>query len=114
MSIDPGAASWTFLTNHAHTVIYLARHPDAVVREIAVEVGITERAVHNIISDLEESGVLTKIRDGRRNRYRLHLDRHLRHPLESHRTIGELVALVKNPKRGKRRATTRSGRVTSK
>lgn len=86
--------SWTFLTNHAHTLICLARHPEAVLREVATEVGITERAVHNIISDLEESGVLTRVREGRRNRYVIHQDQPLRHPVEAHRTVGELIGMV--------------------
>lgn len=94
--IESSAGGWTFLTNHAHTLICLARRPDSVLREIAAEVGITERAVHNIVSDLEESGVLTRVREGRRNRYVIHPDRPLRHPVESHRTVGELIGLVED------------------
>ncbi len=94
--IESSTGGWTFLTNHAHTLICLARRPDAVLREIAAEVGITERAVHNIVSDLEESGVLTRVREGRRNRYQIHHDRPLRHPVEAHCTVGELIGMVEN------------------
>lgn len=89
---SPG--SWTFLSNHAHTLVCLARSPDVVMREVAVEVGITERAVHNIIADLEASGVLTRERDGRRNHYEIHRERPLRHPVEAHCTVGELIDMV--------------------
>ncbi|MFT5434381.1 MAG: putative transcriptional regulator [Myxococcota bacterium] len=91
------SGGWTFLSNHAHVVICLARRPDAVLREVAAEIGITERAVHNIVSDLEDSGALTRRRDGRRNKYTIHPDRPLRHPVESHCTVGELIAMVEKP-----------------
>lgn len=88
------SGSWTFLSNHAHTLVCLARSPDVVLREVAVEVGITERAVHNIIADLEASGVLTRERDGRRNHYEIHRERPLRHPVEAHCTVGQLIDMV--------------------
>jgi DNA-binding transcriptional regulator PaaX len=78
------------------------------VRDVAGRVGITERAVQSILGDLETAGVLERVREGRRNRYVLHLDAHLRHPLESHRTIGDLVAMVS---RGVRRRTAASRRA---
>jgi DNA-binding transcriptional ArsR family regulator len=102
---DPAAAAaaardWTFLSNHAHVLICLAAEPDLVLREVASRVGITERAVQGIVADLETEGLVTRRREGRRNRYALHLDRPLRHPLEAHRSVGELIALVT---RGRRR-----------
>ena len=61
------------------------------MREIATEVGITERAVQRIVGELLEGGYLERLRDGRKNRYQLHLDRPLRHPLEAHCSIGQLL-----------------------
>lgn len=89
-----GAAGWTFLSNHTHVLVCLARDPDQVLREVAAKVGITERAVQRIVAELEEAGVLERKRDGRRNRYRMNLDVHLRHPLEQHCRIGELLDSV--------------------
>ena len=88
---------WTFLSNHGHVLVCLARDPDARLRDVAVAVGITERAVQKIVSDLEEGGVVERVRDGRRNRYRLFLDKPLRHPIESHRSIGALLSMILNP-----------------
>jgi DNA-binding MarR family transcriptional regulator len=34
---------WTFLTNHAHVLLAIARDPDLRLRDIAELVGITER-----------------------------------------------------------------------
>jgi DNA-binding transcriptional ArsR family regulator len=93
-SAGPG---WTFLSNHAHVLICLARNPGAVLREVADQVGITERSVRNILDDLEEAGFVLREREGRRNRYVLALDLPLRHPLEAHRSIGDLLAAVLLP-----------------
>ncbi len=65
---------WTFLSNHAHVLVCLAIDPDARLRDVALSVGITERAVQKIVSDLEEAGVIIRERSGRRNSYRLDLD----------------------------------------
>ena len=92
--IESPARHWTFLSNHAHVLVCLAQDPDARLRDVALNVGITERAVQKIVSDLEEAGVILRQRAGRRNSYRLKLDVPLRHPLESHRTVGILLSLV--------------------
>lgn len=85
---------WTFLSNHAHVLVCLALDPDARLRDVALSVGITERAVQKIVTDLEEAGVLVRERAGRRNSYRLNLEVPLRHALESHKTVGTLLTLV--------------------
>jgi len=94
---DAGARHWTFLSNHGHVLICLARDPDARLRDVALAVGITERAVQKIVSDLEEGGVVVRVRGGRRNHYRLFLEQPLRHPIEAHRTVGALLATILNP-----------------
>lgn len=87
-------ASWTFLTNHAHVLIYLVGQPEATLREVALAVGITERAVQRVVADLERDGVLSRLRQGRRNSYRVHLEQALRHPVESHRSVRDLLEFV--------------------
>jgi Mn-dependent DtxR family transcriptional regulator len=86
--------AWTFLTNHAHVLLCLARDPTARVRDIASSVGITERAVQRILSELEEGGYLTRQRDGRRNRYDVNGTQPLRHPIEMHNRVEALFGLV--------------------
>ena len=93
MTASP-ARHWTFLSNHAHVLVCLAQDPDARLRDVALSVGITERAVQKIVSDLEEAGVIVRERAGRRNSYRLNLEVPLRHALESHKTVGILLSLV--------------------
>jgi DNA-binding Lrp family transcriptional regulator len=89
--------SWTFLSNYAHVLVCLAEDPSTRLRDVASRVGITERAVQRIIGQLEDGGVLERVRDGRRNHYRIDMDRPLRHPLESHKTVGSLIAMVLEP-----------------
>jgi DNA-binding transcriptional ArsR family regulator len=93
----PAAGAWTFLTNHAHVLLCLAANPEARMRDVAERVGITERAVQHIVRDLAEAGVVERTRDGRRNRYTLHPELPLRHPIEAHRRVADLVALGGGP-----------------
>src|SRR3954465_3336343 len=85
---------WRFVTNHAHVLEAIATDPTIRLRDIATEVGITERTAAQIVSDLEQAGYLTKTRDGRRNLYEVHEDRPLRHPRHSHHTVGELIGFL--------------------
>ena len=85
---------WTFLSNHAHVLLLLAKDPDLRLREIAELVGITERAVQRIVTDLERDQYIEREKIGRRNRYRVHPELPLRHPLEAHRKIAALITLV--------------------
>ena len=89
-----GGGQWTFLTNHAHVLVILSRDPSLVLRQVAAQVGITERAVQRIIADLEAAGIIEREKVGRQNQYRIHTEQRLRHSNESHRTIGELLALI--------------------
>lgn len=88
------AAGWTFLTNHTHVLLCLFRNPDERLRDVAVAVGITERMVQRIVSELAEAGYLQISKEGRRNHYRVNSRLRLRHPLESRHTIGELLTTL--------------------
>lgn len=94
----PEPASWTFLTNHAHVLICLYEDPEMRLRDVAVAVGITERAVQKIVAELEDGGLLERERQGRRNVYRIHAKLPLRHPVESHCTVQGLLRFVLDSK----------------
>ena len=91
---DDSLPRWTFLTNHAHVLSILHSDPQLVLRQVAVAVGITERAVQRIVLDLEEGGFIRREKVGRRNRYHVLTKLSLRHPIESHRNIGDLLKLI--------------------
>lgn len=88
------SSRWTFLSNHAAVLLCLARDPDLRMRDVAGQVGITERAAMRIVAHLEEVGAVTRKREGRRNHYEINMTAPLRHPLVSHKTVGALVAAL--------------------
>lgn len=101
---DEERQSWTFLTNHAHVLSCLATDPDTRLRDVAGRVGITERAVQLILTDLVEAGYVTRTRVGRRNHYLIHLDIPLRHPIERDHQVGvllEALGALPGPQRAK-------------
>lgn len=95
---DPQEASWTFLTNHSHVLLCLAQDPEARMRDVAERVGITERAVQRIVSELEAAGYVERSREGRRNHYQVNGALPLRHPVEGHRDLNALIELILDAK----------------
>ncbi|WP_189193163.1 helix-turn-helix transcriptional regulator [Micromonospora fulviviridis] len=85
--------NWTFLTNHGHVLLAIARNPTARLRDVADEVGVTERAAQAIVADLEAGGYLHRTRVGRRNEYTINPSGHFRHPAEADQQVGALLAL---------------------
>jgi DNA-binding transcriptional ArsR family regulator len=83
--------SWTFLTNHGRTMLFIARHPDARLRDIAQGLGVTERTVTTAVRDLAEAGYVVKHREGRRNRYEVQRRAPLHDVPGGRRTVGELL-----------------------
>ena len=92
--------SWTFLSNHSHVLLCIAREPEVRMRDVAALVGITERAVQRIVADLEKAGYLERRRSGRRNRYEIQDDLPLRHPVERHERISALLAFAHRDREG--------------
>lgn len=88
---------WTFFSNYGHVLIYLERNRAARLRDVAVEVGITERAVQKIVRDLQDANFLTISKQGRCNRYQINKRKALRHGLESHCSVGKLLTLLAKP-----------------
>ena len=91
--MDKGS-DWTFLSNYAHVLVFLAENPDARLREIAARVGITERSAMRLITHLDDAGILTREKHGRRNYYTIDMHAPLRHPVEEHCTVGQLLEMV--------------------
>ena len=83
--------SWTFLSNHAHVLICIAKDPEIRLSEIADLVGIRERTVYRIVHELSADGYVSVIKDGRKNTYEINLNRPLRHPLEASHNIQVII-----------------------
>jgi len=84
---------WTFVTNHAVVLTYLAKQPSITARQVALEIGITERAVRTIIADLEAEGYIVKAKEGRRVRYGVKAGLPLRHSTQMDKQVGQLLKL---------------------
>jgi DNA-binding transcriptional regulator PaaX len=89
-------ATWFVLTNHGNVLLCIAREPTIRISEIADKVGIGERAVQKIVADLVSEGFLERIKEGRRNRYEVNRDAHLRHPLFADLKIGPLLNVLRD------------------
>jgi DNA-binding transcriptional ArsR family regulator len=87
---------WTFLSNHGRALLCIARDPDVRLREIAADLGITERSAYGLVSDLADAGYIEKERDGRRNRYRIEEDLPLPEATDRELAIGEVLAVLTN------------------
>ena len=93
-AVEPVAVrGWTFLTNHAHVLLVVRRDPQVRLRDIAAAVGVTERAVQLIVSDLEAGGYLLRTRVGRRNTYEV-TGGPLRHPVEQGWAVDDLLSAL--------------------
>ena len=78
---EQSRAPWALLTSHAQVLLCLADAPEARLREVAVRIGITERAVQRIVTEVVQSGLITRTRKGRRNRYQIHREKGLELPV---------------------------------
>ena len=87
-------ADWSFLTNHARSLLYIAQNSEARLRDLAVALDVTERTAYGVVADLAEAGYVVKEKDGRRNRY--HIQEHLPLPdsIGRERTVGEVLDLL--------------------
>jgi predicted transcriptional regulator len=86
--------AWTFITNHGAVLISISRHERITTREIADELGITERSVIRIIKDLENDGYIRKHRVGRLNQYKINHEATLRNKTVRDIAVGNLLSLL--------------------
>ena len=85
---------WSFLTNHARALLFMAHDPDARLRDLAAALEVTERTAYGLVVDLTEAGYVVKEKDGRRNRYHIQAHQPLRASMSRGRTVGQLVDLL--------------------
>ena len=88
------AESWSFLTNHLEVLAAVDRDRDVRLRDLAVQVGITERTAQGIVADLTKAGYLSVSRIGRRNRYEVHASMPLQGRSERQLAVGQLLGAL--------------------
>lgn len=112
IAADEETPAWTFLTNHTHVLWCIYQEPEIRLRDVAERVGITERMVQKVVAELAAAKYLTVEKNGRRNLYKLQVEKRLRHPLEGHCTVGQVLDLLQRSKNtGASRATRPSSRA---
>ena len=87
--------TWFVLTNHGNVLLCIARDPTIRISDVARMVGIGERAAQKIVADLVSEGFLVRIKNGRRNRYEVNRNAHLRHPLFADLQVGPLLDVLR-------------------
>jgi len=100
---------WTFLTNHGHALICIARDPTVRLRDVASQLGVTERTAQAIVNDLADGGYVLRSRVGNRSQYVVRASLPLRHQVERDHAVGELIDLMA-PARAAHLAPQRSPR----
>jgi DNA-binding IclR family transcriptional regulator len=84
-------AHWDFLTNHALVLIHVIDHPRSTLRDISLAVGVTDRAAFTILGALEEDGMISRQKEGRRNRYSVNVEALLSHRRQGPYSVEELA-----------------------
>jgi hypothetical protein len=85
---------WTFLSNHGRALLCITRDPTTRLRDIASDLGITERRAYDIVNDLSEAGYVRKMKEGRRNRYEVQEHLPLPEDTDRHLPIGEVLQIL--------------------
>jgi predicted transcriptional regulator len=85
---------WNFLSNNGLVILHIVQNPQATLREIALSTGLTERAVYQIVRELEEGRFISKRKVGRRNAYTLNQQAILNYPAYSHATIADVGKII--------------------
>jgi predicted transcriptional regulator len=88
------AKRWNFLSNHGLVILHIVQNPQATLREIALSTGLTERAVYQIVRELEEGAFISKRKVGRRNAYTLNREAILGYPVYGQVTVVDVGRII--------------------
>lgn len=102
-------SEWSFLTNHARALLFIAHDPATRLRDLAAALDVTERTAYGLVVDLTEAGYVVKAKDGRRNRYQIQAHQPLRDTMPRERTVGELLGLLVDDTNQRRATRARRG-----
>lgn len=92
--VAPGGKAWSLLSSHGLVLFFLATHPNATLRDLSGEIGLTERTIHTVITDLVAVGMVHVQRVGRQNIYEVNPEAHFVHPLFAHLRVEAFLAAL--------------------
>jgi DNA-binding Lrp family transcriptional regulator len=96
---------WNFLSNYGLVLTHLFQNPRATLREIARGTDLTERAVYQIVRDLEQAGFIDKKRVGRRNIYTINEPQLFKFPVYGSLNVAQMVTALRRIMEERRAAT---------
>lgn len=105
LGVSKMAKRWNFLSNYGLVLTHLVQNPQATLREIARGTDLTERAVYQIVRELEENGFIQKRRVGRRNSYTVNEGALFSFPVYQELNIAQMITAL--------RRMMEEGRVTA-
>ena len=85
---------WCLLSNHGLVLVAISQVPDDTVMGIVRRTHLHRATVLRVLRDLEEAGMITINRQGRRNLYRIDPAVALRHPIMRHIRVQDLLGAV--------------------
>ncbi len=86
---------WNFLSNYGLVLTHVFQNPRATLREIARGTDLTERAVYQIVRDLEEGGFIQKRRVGRRNIYTINESALFSFPVYQNLNVAQMITALR-------------------
>jgi len=89
------AKKWNFLSNYGLVLTHLVQNPRATLREIARGTDLTERAVYQIVRDLEVNGFIQKRQEGRRNIYTVNEGALFSFPVYQQLNIAQMITALR-------------------
>lgn len=97
-------SKWQLFTSHGLVLISILNNPGRTVREMALELNLTDRAVAQAISDLVNADYLVRERIGRRTYYHVNETQLLKYPVNPYGS-GEPPKLIVSALRAENLAT---------
>ena len=88
--------TWGFITNHGAVLVIVAQRQTITAREIAQQLGITERAVLRIVAELDDAGYIERTRQGRTNTYKVNQELPLPGPVLKDLAVGDLLGVLRS------------------
>lgn len=85
-------SEWSLLSTHGLVLLSVADKPETTTREMADNLGMTERSVQRAVSDLDSAGYIKRKKVGRRNRYDVNGEKPLRSPIKQDKSVDNLLA----------------------
>jgi len=92
---------WNFITVHGLVLLYISRHLQCTMREMAAAINVTERTIKRVLGDLDMAGYVTWKRTGKGNIYEMNSTKGLKHELTRDVMVGDLLKLLGHKKKRK-------------